>query len=266
MTDNSSKAENGGKASFAAALSTGKEIKKKGFMLLISVVLLISAAVYLTVAWYTKMTAVTTTEFDVAQWDFRANYQIDSVYASVYRYSNVNNNKAAPGTGGYIPVVLSADQSDVDVEYVITMSKESLSEEMQKRLIFYYRNGDTEPAYRVGYDETTGQYQTGYSADTLVRFDEATAASPRALAGTITRGTAEKKVQLFWRWVYDADEAYKNGLISTKPEEAEITAWDEYDTKVGKNPDAYEEDMKATIKIVGAQIRPDLETILPNPT
>lgn len=269
----------------AANVPAGQEIKRKSLMLVFSVVLLAVAVVYFAYAWYTKMASVSSLQFDAAQWDYRANYQSGEVYVNVYKYSNVENQKVAPGTEGYIPVKLSATESDTDISFQLTVIKDSLSAMFGERLIFYYRNGDTNPAYRKGYNAATDKYSGGYTADSLIEFDD-----DHLLENTIKFGQ-EKQVTFYWRWVYDAREAIEKGLASRpdgssntryttitetvwnqmKTDAAAMTSeqflakypvycseWDAYDTQVGKYPDAYEDDMAALVKIFGAQIVPDL--------
>lgn len=258
-------------AADAAVLQAGKEMKKKSAMLIISIALLIAAIVLLTYAWYTKFTSVSNIEFDLAEWDYRADYQVDDVVANVYDSAQITRQKVAPGTEGYIPVILSAEKSDADVEYFVRVNRTGMSSEFQQRIGFYYRNGDTLEDFR----------DKNFDNDTLIEFDKNNE-DTHLLAGKITKGQ-EKQITVYWRWVYDLREAIQKGLairpatveearwtalkaaaldnntsddVFYKTYTPECDAWDEFDTKVGRHPDAYVQEMNAMLKITGAEIKP----------
>lgn len=267
MNDNKNAIEN---EKSQAAAAAGREVKKKSVMLFVSLALLITAAVFLTFAWYTKMTSVSNAQFDLAQWDFRAEFQSGEVIANVYQSAQVSNNKVAPGTEGEIPLRLLATQSNTDVDfYIIVDNVTETSPEFQQRLIFYYRNGDTSEDF-----QKTG---TDITADTLFKFDYG---QSQILAGKITKGEY-KDVTIYWRWVYDFQEAVVKGsarkpdnmtaaqwntLVADAKNKGNIefydkypelcAAWDEFDTQVGKYPEAFEDDMNVKFRIIGAEPKP----------
>ena len=211
-----------------------KDLKKKSILLGVSVVMVVVAAILFTYAWYTKMTSVNGLDFNVARWDFNASKLSDDVLVDVYRYAAVNEDKAAPGTSGEIPVELSAEDSDVDVAYKITLDNSIMSEEFQKRLIFTYKNA-------------SGQVKSLTYTD-----------GPE---GIIVKETSSI-VKLYWHWVYDYDEAVAKGLVTEEDDmtaaekEAAAAAWDEFDTKVGMNPELYSTQMRALIHIQSSQVQP----------
>ena len=80
-----------------------KELGKKGILLFVSLVLLCCVLLYVSFAWYTKMTSVGGMEFKAAKWDFSANYQVGDFTINVNKYSQdtINPHLAAPGTEGW---------------------------------------------------------------------------------------------------------------------------------------------------------------------
>ncbi len=200
-------------------------------LLAASLLLLIAAGVYLTFGWYTKMTSVAAMEYDVAQWDFTANYSVDDLILNVYTYSNVNNNKAAPGTAGEIPVRLSAEQSQTDVNYIITLDKSTMSPEFQERIFFYSDAAMTHMIVNTG--EITSETQVDH------------------LTGTIPHG-GTSTVKIYWKWIYE----YEDIPSGISPIEEDSESFDAFDTEVGKRPDLYEADMGATLRISGVQPTP----------
>lgn len=203
--------------------NNSNNLKKKGVLLAISILLLVAAGIYFTLAWYTKMTSVSGLEFDVAKWDYSANYSIGDYQLNVYEYSNVNGDKAAPGTAGEIPIVLTATSSDDDVEYKLTIDKSTMSPEFQERIFFY-----EDPEMEQMITETS------------------------SLTGVIERG-GESTVTVYWKWIYEFGEI-PTGYGKVENETAE--SFDEFDTEVGKHPDLYEPKMNATIVITGLQEKP----------
>lgn len=208
-------------------------IKRKGILLAVSILLLIAAGVYLTLGWYTKMTSVGGMQFDVARWDFSANYSIGDFQLNVYKYSQVDGGsgeKAAPGTSGEIPVLLSAESSEADVNYNLTIDKSSMSKEFQERVFFYK---DAAMTQLITPDVT--------------------------LTGTIKKGNSTT-VTIYWKWIYEFKDIPKSGGKTVDGydlvENETSTTFDEFDTAVGKRPDLYEPQMNATLKISGLQSEP----------
>ncbi len=212
-----------------------KTLSVKVVLLGASLLLLISSIVYLTVAWYTKMVSVSGLNFHVAKWDYSANFAIDNVEINVYEYTSMTKGHAAPGTGGYIPLELAAWQSDTDIEYSVSINKDAMSEEFQKRIFFYYYD-------EKDVDKITKLYFGGSPENPNEN---------NVMTGTIARN-GKKTVYIYWEWIYEAP------TTGTAPaDEAAKTAWDEFDTKVGKNPDLYKDEMTATISIAGVEVNPE---------
>lgn len=159
-----------------------KDLKKKGILMLVSGLLLVCVLLYSSFAWYTKMTSVHSLVFNLAKWDFNANYQQDSFKVNVYEYSQINSQKAAPGTRGYIPLQLSANRSDADVDYTITVDSSTMSPEFQNRIYFYYLDDEDREVVFVaeGEDKTS-------------------------LIGSLEKNKKEV-VNIYWHWLYDYNE------------------------------------------------------------
>ncbi len=206
--------------------NNSNNLKKKGILLAISILLLIAAGIYFTLAWYTKMTSVGGLEFDVARWDFSANYSIDAYTINVYTYSNVHDQKAAPGTAGVIPIMLNAEESEADINYKLMIDRTTMSEEFQERIFFYV-------------DEEMTEMITDENPITGI-----------AKMGVVT------EVPIYWKWIYEQkdipDGYYK--IIE------DADKFDVFDTEVGKRPDLYEPLMNATILITGLQDEPVLSS------
>jgi len=147
--------------------------------MLISVVLLLGIGIYITYAWYTRITGVSAIDFTAARWDFNANYQADSIKVNVFEYESVyGGNIAAPGTAGTVNLKLGAEESDVDVEYILMVDHETMSDEFQKRIFFYYT------------DENGEQVEFEYGVN--------------GLSGVIA-ARSSSIVEFNWEWVYDYD-------------------------------------------------------------
>jgi len=219
------------------------DVRKKGILLAASFLLLMAAGVYMAFAWYTKVTSASDMMFDAARWEYSANYAVDSFALGVYTspvtdatgtFQAVVDGKAAPGTSGYSPVVLSAANSDAAVGYVLKVDKSTMSPEFQERIYFYQDEAMTEPA---------GKDWGGEDRESDI------------ITGIIPAGS-EKTVYIYWKWVYDLAELedMEDGIRTT---EQTAEQFDEFDTQVGKNPEKYEPDMRAQILITGSQVQPE---------
>lgn len=116
-------------------------MKKKAFLTLAAFGLLVIVIVYSTIAWYTNIANVTNLTFDVAEFDFNVNYDKDDFIIQVDDYLNVTADKAAPGTGGVIPIRLAAD-SDVGATYAINLDFSKMAPEFKDRIRFFYFTKD----------------------------------------------------------------------------------------------------------------------------
>lgn len=232
-------------------MTVNKEMQKqlwtKGIVALSTLVLVIAVVIAATTAWFTKMTNVAGMEFSIAQWDFKANYQMDDFFVNVYEYYSLTENRAAPGTAGEIPIKLTASGSDTDVKYVIRVDRSGMEPEFQKRIFFYYMAGETRK----------------YFTDVNV------------LEGTLGRESSEV-VTLYWEWVYELEygrtKTHQPGdRIEFLPAEGDTGYSDqdlvsvsynvhesnEFDTRVGLNPGQYASQIIATVKIFGYQVEPE---------
>ena len=198
-------------------------LKKKGILLVVSILLLIAAGLYFTLAWYTKMTSVGGLEFDVARWDYSANYSISDYTINVYTYSELTNKKAAPGTAGVIPFLLSAEESDADVNVKLTIDKSTMSPEFQERIFFYEDEDMTEMI------------------------------TDNAIVRTVEKGKT-LEVPIYWKWIYELTVVEEDETSAEKAEKFDI-----FDTQVGKRPDLYESQMNATVSITGLQATPTIK-------
>ena len=213
------------------------DLRKKGILLLAALLLLLSAGVWFAYAWYTKMTSVSGLDFEAARWDYSANYAVGDVSMNVFSSAVqdetgrqiIEANKAAPGTSGYFPILLSAENSDVDVRYEAKVDKSTMSTEFRERIYFYRDAAMTLPVDME--DENV-------------------------ITGTIPRG-GTATMMIYWKWIYEQSDITGAGgtvLIEETPEE-----FDAFDTKVGQHPDLYEPYMRAKVLITGTQIEPNAQ-------
>ena len=209
------------------------ELKRKGILLLLSVLMLVSAGAYLTFAWYTKVTSVSSMTFEAAQWEFTANYEVSDFEINVNSYTTSNEGMAAPGTAGVIPIRLSATNSHTDVYYQIRLDKSTMDPRFQERIFFSKDAACTQSL------ETKDAY----------------------MDGVIDVGGSQKyvDVKIYWKWIYEFDEL-EDIPVDVEPIEKNAAEFDAFDTQVGKNPELYEDMMSATITIVGTQRSPIPDT------
>ncbi len=223
-----------------------KVISMRVILLGLATVILLTSCIFMTVAWYTKMVSVSGLEFKTAEWDFTANYAIEGIAVNVYEYTTITDTPdplAAPGTKGYIPLKLSAWQSDTDVSFSVTIDRGSMSQEFQKRIFFYYCTTDAA-------GKNLSNVETGYKFYLDGSPDNANI--DNVMNGTIKHGQSTE-VYIFWEWLY---EAPTNDSMTEAEKKAVIDAWDAFDTKVGKNPALYVDEMNAKVSIAGVQAEP----------
>ncbi len=218
-----------------------KVLSFKVVLLGLAFVLALFSCIFMTVAWYTKMVSVSGLEFKTAEWDFTANYAVSGIVVNVYEYSTITDNPeplAAPGTKGYIPLKLSAWQSDTDVSFTLLLDRKTMSEEFQKRIFFYYCT-TTPGGNEISNTET--EYKVYLHGSPITP-----GADQAIMEGTVPRGDSTE-VYIFWEWLYEAPEGSTDEVAR---------AWDEFDTNVGKNPAIYVDEMNAKISIAGVQAEP----------
>ena len=170
-------------------------MKKKALLALASLGMLVTVLIYGTIAWYTTISNVTGLTMNAAKFDFEVNDQAEAFLLDVsdYQSTTVNNGKAAPGTGGVIPIKVSTtERSEVGATYAINMDFTGMAPEFRDRLRFYY------------YDRVSGdkKYLTGDTNSDLI--------GTLAAKGTVTE-------YVYWEWLYTADvsailEAPINGI------------------------------------------------------
>lgn len=195
-----------------------KDIKKRGLLMLVAIIVLAGIIIASSLAWYTKMVSIQSISFKLARWDFNANYQVDDLFVNVNEYTSIGHidpvtgrqtnaeidvhsqRYAAPGTAGTVSLLLSAENSNTDVHYSIKLDKSTMSTEFQKRIFFYYpakKTGGTIDQY--GKPETNGGYEWE-----LFRYDTVQSGPE----GSIPFGQSVT-MNLKWEWVYDYDEYLK---------------------------------------------------------
>lgn len=152
-------------------------MKKKALLMLASFGLLVTVMVYGTIAWYTNIANVTGLTFDVAEFDFQVNYKADNFMIQLDDYLNVDTDKAAPGTGGVIPVRVSAT-GDVGATYAINLDFSKMTQKFKDRIRFFY------------YD-TAGK-------------EHLLDGTTQDITGTITSAGSVTEY-IYWEWVYTAD-------------------------------------------------------------
>ncbi len=214
-----------------------KLFSAKMIFLGVTVLLLLSSVVFLTVAWYTKMVSVSGLQFHAAKWDFSTNFAVDTIEINVNDYTTLKEKRAAPGTSGKIPLKLSAWASDTAVNYAITIDRSEMSEEFRKRIFFYYKKGET----KVYFDGSPNNPN----------------AEDQIMEGQIL-AQGEAVLEIYWEWIYEAPEV--------ETDETVRLAWDEFDTRVGENPDLFIQDMNAKISIAGVEVNHDNPQKTPTPT
>lgn len=209
-------------------------VRRKGITVVVSLLLLVEVIILGTVAWYTRISNVTGMTMDVAEFDFNANYVEEDFIVSVDQYLNVASGKAAPGTGGIIPIRLGADNSEVAANYSINLDFSETADEFRDRIRFFY------------YTLEDGRY-------ILHNIDPATSLNVgSALKGVVNTGENVYEY-ICWEWVYDlsgdgwfaSDGRWYNGATSEgqakfaelypTPEDltAAQDAFDAFDTLIG---------------------------------
>lgn len=156
-------------------------MKKKALLTLASFGLLVMVAMYATIAWYTNIANVTGLTFDVADFNFKVNYAADNFIIQLDDYLNVTDDKAAPGTGGVIPIQVQAEGA-VGATYAINLDLTNMAPEFQDRIRFFYYTKDADGNY---VEHLLG----GDTAD---------------ITGTIVSSGSQTEY-IYWEWIYTAD-------------------------------------------------------------
>lgn len=241
-------------------------LRKKSMMLMLTGSLTVVVLAALTIAWYTRVANTYAVTFDVADYDLTMNENVENEYLlNVYDYSQVTNQKMAPGTIGWIPLVISAYHSDVEVDYFISLDSK-MPENLRNHIRFF-----------VLQDKTTGKYVydngQGTLFDTVAKLDNYTkvpltpsynnegTATVVTDSVRLTDANKTKTLYIFWEWFWDADTAAAAGVITKDTSNATAwnqtyTAWNDLDTDVGRYPDKYYDAFTVYIKTMGSQVRP----------
>ena len=221
-----------------------KDIRKKGILLVASLLLLLAAGVYMAYAWYTKNTSASDMSFNAARWEYSANFSTEPIelnicsmpvkYADGSEGISIVEGKAAPGTEGFAPIVLSAGESEIAVGYSLSVDKSLMSDEFKERIYFFQDEEMTQPA-GDNWGDTGGNGRT-------------------VITGILEPGET-KTIIIYWRWVYDAAEI-QNTAGGKRYTSMSSQEFDAFDTMVGSNPERYKADMVAQVLISGTQVEP----------
>lgn len=196
-------------------------LKKKGILLIATTALLISVLVMGATAWYTRVSNVQGITMDVAKFNFNANYKNYDFVVDASDYSDkVSQYKIAPGGGGIIPIMVSAEGSDVAINYEIMLTMVETAPEFRERLHFYYYKAD---------DPTTKVTINGIIEDNV---SEEVAAESKITGWLSQQDTNhsnnqwEKTEYIYWEWIYtlSKDCYYVNGKWKTTTNDAEFKA------------------------------------------
>jgi len=222
-------------------------LKRKIIIAATSLSLLVAVAAIGTVGWYTRMNNISGITLDVAKFDFRANFSDTTFIVDVNDYLNVHQDKAAPGTSGVIPVLLT-NSSEVDVKYTVYMDLSPMAPEMLERVRFYVYRAQTnsDGTLKTSGDEVlpvtvdgtdSGEPQKFYlggirktyaaesgnssyivqkdSVGTSGMLDLGDATNITASSGSLNyycvTGTLKGKTQcyeyIYWEWIYELDNS-----------------------------------------------------------
>lgn len=211
-----------------------QQVRRKSIVVIASFMLLIAVVIIGTMAWYTRISNVTGMTMDVAEFDFNANYVEEDFIVSVDEYLNVASKKAAPGTGGVIPIRLSTETSEVAANYSISLDFSEMADEFRNRIRFFYYTKEGE-SYVLHNIDPKNSLNTDSAIKGQVNYDQAV------------------YEYIFWEWVYTLDgdgwfgnndqwydgttEEGRNKIQSLYPTEEALSAaqdaFDAFDTKIG---------------------------------
>lgn len=251
----------------------GNILRKKSLLFFVSSMVLVTILIMAGIAWYTRVANTYAVSFDVAEYDLAVNENVDKEYLlDIFEYSNVTNEKMAPGTVGCIPLKLSAYRSDVDVTYSVSIqSFIPHTDEMniQQHMRFYYlkegnsihygdavlpkRNGNNIVYFKEGNTTYTKEYLDNINKDN----NNATLSE---IKDTIKKGDNSKTLCIYWEWYWDADAA-KEDRAPKMPEtltDQFRESWDDLDTDIGRYPDKYKDSFTIYLYTSGVQAIPNL--------
>ena len=225
-------------------------LRRKGVALAATFILLVILIVVGTVAWYTRLATVQGMTFNVAKFGIGASSvdKDDTLQIYVDDFLNVQKDKAAPGTGGVIPVKVSLMTDDeVGADYTVSLDLSGVAPEFLQRLRFYYytkdSNGDGKPdrhelgGTRYTYTESGDNYTRSSEAKKDKELEEG--GYYESITGSLDSTNQEKYEFIYWEWIYELDKDVYN-LSTGEWETNEATASDsdkeahnEFDTAIG---------------------------------
>ena len=243
-------------------------------LLVFTLLLIIAGAAY---AWYTRISDANILNVDIAGYNLTTNQVASGEYLlDMLTYSQVTNQKFAPGVVGYIPLDIGANLSDVDTGYNIKFISK-MPEDIQKRVrLFYLRNKSGNKIYygdAVANLNSFNRYNKVYM-DFENPDEDGTNAETQYITDVIPKGES-KKLVIYFEWLYDAESAlaeqsplvvadkekldneetclaYRGKEVSTWEEYC--TSWDEYDTDIGRFPDKYKDAFRFIINASGDSV------------
>ena len=253
-----------------------RELKGKALILLATGALLVVLLIAGTAAWWTRVSLVNQMTMKAANFDFKSNYSDASFIIQAKDFINIfddENQKAAPGTAGVIPIVINAPDSDIEVAYSININTDSMDDAFKRRLRFFRikSNEKGEPVDEGGnvIVDAQGKLLPG---KTPVEF---TLTPNDPIKGTV-EPNEENIEYIYWEWVYDLNNKiyYKNNkwyigdTSQFKYTDADKEAFDALDTGIAthKYDDTfpktgggnYEREEITIYKSDGSQIKMDI--------
>lgn len=248
-------------------------LRKKSLLFFVSSMVLLIILLMAAIAWYTRVANTFAVGFNVADYDLAVSENIDKEYElNIFDYSNVNNQKMAPGTVGWIPLKLSAYRSDVDVTYTVALESKMPTDDKNnmnvlKHMRFYYlteSDGKTihygdrvEPTRNSDNTVSFKGYKKVY-LDKLTKNSSETNNGLSTITDTLAKGTQGATLCIYWEWYYDAKAADADEQSNVDTSDAGIKAWDDLDTDIGRYPDKYKDAFTIYVYTSGVETVPDL--------
>lgn len=164
--------------------------------LLLAVVLIFA----MSVAWFTNVSQTTGLQLQTQSWGFDINKIKIAEQGTKY--------EAAPGMNGYVPLTVDNGDGASAVSVTVSVNKQTMEEELRKRVFFYVEEpktvrfetdgtAETMPVQYLGSDDRQGYRYLLAGGDSLI------------LTQTYCSDAAFK-----WQWVYDMQGYYFRGRVS----------------------------------------------------
>lgn len=190
-----------------------RELKGKAIILLATGALLVVLLIAGTAAWWTRVSMVNQMTMKAANFDFKSNYSDASFIIQAKDFINIfddENQKAAPGTAGVIPIVINAPDSDIEVAYSININTDGMDGAFKRRLRFFKIKANDKgiPVDEEGNVIVDGEGKL-LPGKTPVEY---TLTSEKPIKG-IVEPHEENIEYIYWEWVYDLNDKiyYKDG-------------------------------------------------------